>query len=95
MAQRRSVHIQIVPNTWLGRLLAVAAAAVLLVLAFFFLSFVLIMLGVVLLAGLLRLLVPTRRPGAQAADGAIEGQYTVERDEPKPIDSEKQITPKE
>ena len=89
------MHIQIVPNTWLGRLLAVAAAAVLLVLAFFFLSFVLVMLGVVLLAGLIRLLVPTRPAGAQAADGAIAGQYTVEREEPKPIDSEKQITPKE
>ena len=95
MAQRRSVHIQIVPNTWLGRLLAVAAAAVLLVLAFFFLSFVLIVLGVVLMAGLIRLLVPTRKARAQDSDGAIEGQYTVEPDEPRPINSEKQITPKE
>lgn len=94
MAYRRSVHIHGLPNTWLGRLLVAALAAALLILAFFFLSFVLIAVGVMMLVGLVRLLLPGRKARAPASDESIEGEYSVEPDDPSLIESERQIPPK-
>lgn len=94
MAHRENVHIHILPSTWLGRLLATAVAAALLILAFFFLAFVLVAVGVMILAALVRLLLPTHKTRGQTADGSIEGEYSVESEEHKSIDSPMHITPK-
>jgi hypothetical protein len=92
---RKSVHIKILPNTWLGRLLAVAVAAVLVILAFFFITFVLVMVGVVILGALIRLLLPRHKVRGQTSDGAIEGEYSVVPEKQKSIDSAAQITPRQ
>ena len=73
VAYRRRIHIHGLPTTWLGRLLVVVVAAAMLILAFFFLSFVLIAVGVMILAALVRLLLPTHKTRGQTSDGAIEG----------------------
>jgi membrane protein implicated in regulation of membrane protease activity len=96
MAYRQNVHIHVLPNTWLGRLLAIVAAAALLVLAFFFLTFVLAAVGVMILVALARLLLPTHKTRRQTSDGSIEGEYSVEsEEEPRPIDSATHIVPKQ
>lgn len=95
MAHRQRVRIHLLPDTWLGRLLATAVAAALLMLAFFFLAVVLVAVGVMMVAALVRLLLPTRMTRGQTSDGAIEGEYSVEPEEHKSVDSAVHITPKQ
>ena len=73
----------------------VVVAAAMLILAFFFLSFVLIAVGVMILAALVRLLLPTHKTRGQASDGAIEGEYSIESEEHEAVDSAMQITKKQ
>jgi hypothetical protein len=94
VAYRQSVHIQIAPKTWLGRLLAIAFAAALLVLAFFFLTFVLVIAGLVIFAGLVRLLLPTHKARGKTADESIEGEYSVESEKPKSIENATRVDPR-
>lgn len=95
MAHYQKVHIQILPTTWLGRLLAIAVAAVLLVLAFFFLTFVLVAVGVMMLVAFVRLLLPAQRTRGQSPDGVIEGEYSIESEEHKSVDAKDQTTEKQ
>ena len=89
------MHIRILPATWLGRLLATAVAMVVLILAFFFLTFVLVAVGVMILVALVRMLLPAPKTRGQTPDGSIEGEYTVESEEHKPVDSARRITLKQ
>lgn len=92
MAHHQRVRIHILPTTWLGRLLATAVAALLLVLAFFFLTFVLVAVGVMILVALVRLLLPTHKTHGQTPGGVIEGEYSIESEEHKPVASAMQFT---
>jgi hypothetical protein len=95
VAYRQNVHIQIAPKTWVGRLLAIAFSAAFLVLAFFFLTFVLVIVGLMVFAGLIRLLLPTRKARGQTADESIEGEYSVESEKPKSIEHPTSVDPRQ
>ena len=66
------------PQTWLGRVVGGLLAAALLVAAFFFLFIVLLVLGVLILAVLLRLRWRAKKARAQASQDILEGEYSVE-----------------
>jgi hypothetical protein len=81
----RQYTVQVVPRTWLGRVVAAACAAALVFLAFFFFSFFLVV-GAVVLAlavaiGLLK----------AVTGGASDSGGHVQRESPSVIDAERSL----
>ena len=87
MTQRIGTPSYGFPQTWLGRVIGGLLAAALLVAAFFFLFIFLLVLGVLILAVLLRLLWRAKKVRAQASQDILEGEYSVEPQEERILDS--------
>lgn len=82
MAYRHAAHIEFVPRTRAGRVIAGVTLIALIALAFFFLAFALIVAGVLILAVIVRNLFSANSTGSRAPPDTIEGQCTVESEEP-------------
>ncbi len=78
MTQRIGTQSYGFPQTWLGRVVGGILAAALFVSAFFFLFIFLLVLGVAILAVVLRLLWVVRKTKTQASQDILEGEYSVE-----------------
>lgn len=78
MRQRTTLKLEVVPQTWIGRLIAALIAVVLFLLAFFFLAVALIAGAIVAAVVILRILWVIRKARRQAAEAVIEGAYSVD-----------------
>jgi len=87
MTQRIGTQSYGFPQTWLGRVIGGVLAATLLVAGFFFLFVFLVILGVVILAVVLRLLWRARKVRVQASQDILEGEYSVEPQEERILGS--------
>jgi hypothetical protein len=81
MTQRIGTQSHGFPQTWLGRVVGGVLAAALLVAGFFFLFIFLLVLGVLILAVLLRLFWRAKKARTQASQDILEGEYSVEPQE--------------
>jgi membrane protein implicated in regulation of membrane protease activity len=88
MPRRSTIQVQM-PNTWLGRLIALAVSAAVLALAFFYFTIVMVTAGVLFLVLVLRALWPGRRMPRKPGEEIIEGEYRIDPEEGRSAPSTK------
>ncbi len=84
LINRQTVNIRIVPQTWVGRVIATLIVLSLIMFAFFFISVLLIAFGLFLIFALLRMIFRSSKVSRQMDGEIIEGNC---REEPCTNDS--------